>query len=97
MSEKNWDSWKDHDTYIEVAIFREEAEKEQIETKPMSISDLGKPYKEIYVRGVFVAGCPKEYKVRLRLGELFRPMVAITTPEGVITFVANLEKKKEEV
>ncbi|MBA7474736.1 hypothetical protein ES707_10090 [subsurface metagenome] len=88
--EKNWDAWKDHPTSEERAIFRYEAEQEQIETKPMGILDGG--YKEIHVRGVFVGGCPEDYEVRLRLGTLHRPMVSIKTPAGVVTFTANLEE-----
>jgi len=96
---QNWDAWKDHDRYEEQAIYRFEAEKEQIRTEPM-VSEGKKDtflegYKNIYVRDVFVAGCPKEYEVNLRLGIHFRPMVAIKTPEGVITFIANLEKEPD--
>lgn len=96
--DKNWDAWKDYDRYEEQAIHRFEAEKEQIETKPMPISGLfGKiGYKEIHVRDVYVGGCPEQYEVRLRLGSLHRPMVSIKTPEGVITFIANLEKESDK-
>ncbi len=94
---KNWDAWKDHDRYLEVAIHRQEAEKEQIRTEPMVPEErktiFNEGYKNIYVRDIFVAGCPEEYEVNLRLGEHFRPMVAIKTPAGVITFIANLEKE----
>ena len=98
MTEKNWDAWKDHDHYVKQAIFREEAEKEQIRTEPMNTgkkSTYLEGYKNIYVRNIFVAGCPEKYEVNLRLGTLHRPMVAIKTPEGVITFIANLDKEAE--
>ncbi len=88
---KNWDAWKEHDTSEERAIFRFDAEKEQIEIKPMRV----KGYKEIHVRGIFVAGCPENYKVHLRLGD-HRPMVVITAPEGTISFIANLDKVTEK-
>lgn len=100
MTEKNWDAWKNHDRYVERAIYREEAEKEQIRTEPMvpegKKNTYLEGYKNIYVRDIFVAGCPEEYEVNLRLGVHFRPMVAIKTPAGVITFIANLEKEAEE-
>jgi len=96
MTEKNWDAWKDHPTSDERAIFMFEAEKEQIRTEPMKPEGLKNTYldgyKNIYVRDIFVAGCPKDYEVSLRLGMNIRPMVAIKTPEGVITFIANLEE-----
>lgn len=90
MSNKDWDSWKRHNDYTARNILRYEAEREQITTKPMGV----KGYQSIYVRDVYIGGCPDKYKVRLRLGD-HRPVVTIDAPEGVITFIANLETDQE--
>lgn len=86
MSE-NWDHWKDFPTYTERAIHRFEAEQKQIRWESAGVKD----YVNIFVRDKFVGACPESYQIRLLLGD-HRPIVSITTPEGVISMIVDLSE-----
>ena len=94
MSEKDWDSWKKRDHHITRAIFRQEAEKEQIELKPWSNKRLSDE-NQILVRGIFVGTIPNTWTVYLRLGD-HQPIVNVMTNEGIhFQFIPSLKDETE--
>ena len=94
MSEKDWDSWKKRDHHITRAIFRQEAEKEQIELKPWDNKRLSDE-NQILVRGIFVGTIPNTWTVYLRLGD-HQPIVNVMTNEGIhFQFIPSLKDETE--
>ena len=94
MTEKDWDAWKNHDTYEMRSIYRFEAEKEQIELKPWSNKRLSDE-NQILVRGIFVGTIPNTWTVYLRLGD-HQPIVNVMTNEGIhFQFIPSLKDEKE--
>ena len=94
MTEKDWDSWKNHDHYITRAIFRDEAEKDQIELKLWNNKRMSDE-NQILVRGIFVGTIPKTWTIYLRLGD-HQPIVNVMTDKGIhFQFIPSLKDEKE--
>ena len=88
MSEnKNWDAWKEHDNYIKVAIFRQEAEKEQLQrdtTETFHGND------SLKFRGEFLGLIAPEYNIELKLSSEANPHVTILDKDRKLVAIISL-------
>ena len=93
MTEKNWDSWKDYDNYIERSIYLHEAEKEQLSIVEKEVGLLS----SILFRGEYVGSLSAGYNAYLRLGD-HRPILNIQAPDGkyVGSFILSTKGREEQ-
>ena len=87
MSEKKWDAWKDHDNYIERAIYRQEAEREQL------VRDTKKRFHgndHLLFRGEFLGLIAPEYTIELKLHSEAKPHVTILDKDRKLMAIITL-------
>ena len=75
MTEKNWDSWKEKENYLERAIYRHEAERDQLQIIEDAESYHGS--NQILFRDKFLGVISPEYIPELKLHETAHPHITI--------------------
>jgi len=74
MTEKNWDAWKEKENYLERAIFRHEAEIDQLQIVD---DESWHGNNQILFRDKLLGVISPEYTIELKLHEVSTPHITI--------------------